>query len=496
MKKKLSLILALLMISSSVIACSNNNADDTSNAGNSESKNPVADDSATAEENGIEITDDLPEIKFGGAEFMIYNSCPETNTWNTTVYVDFDEDSAEVIPSAIYNRNAQVEERFDVTISETYSSATDINTMLTAGGDGIDLTLLDGSDVVSFMNRGLLYNLNELDNIDLTKPYWDQNAQKYLSLAGKYFEGVGDFMTTHIDETVCMYFNKKLVEDYHLEDPYSLVDDYKWTYDKMHELGVKVLEDSNGDGVRNDLDQFAVISWSGVLYPYFIYGSGETYVDKDENDIPYTSYFNERFIGAFENILRVLHSEGDTFTYDANVITDTKGLGHRIQEVMFPNNQALFWVECVSWARALREMEADFGIITAPMYTEDQGQYYNFCNGNFFGECIPVTLTGDDLNRTTIITEALNSQSSGVLDAYYDISLKGRNSRDEESGRMLDLIFANRVYDVSIVFDVGAINGSFCTMGANNDTDVASYHRRNEKVTSKLIDNLMKNIAE
>jgi hypothetical protein len=249
----------------------------------------------------------------------------------------------------------------------------------------------------------------------------------------------------------------------------------------------------------NDQDSWALMSWRGVLYPFLVYGSGESYMKKDETDTPYISFYSDRFISAFEKITSITHSNGDTFTYDAELMSNTMGLSnnHRVQEIMFPNNQALFWVECVSWARALREMETDFGIIPAPMYEEAQQKYYNYCNGNFYGMTFPVTLVGDTLNRSTIIAEALNSHSTNtVLKAYYDVSLSTKYSRDEETGRMLDLIFDNLVYDVSIVYDLASVNSSLYTMASENKTDVASYYKKNQKMMNKQIEKIIREITQ
>ncbi len=273
----------------------------------------------------------------------------------------------------------------------------------------------------------------------------------------------------------------------------------KWNYDKMGEMGTVACLDLDGNGVRNDMDSYALMSWRGVLYPFLIYGSGESFMKKDEEDIPYSSYYNERFIAAYENILRVCHSEGDNFTYDADIRTNTMGLSnnHRVQEIMFPNNQVLFWVECVSWAKALREMETDFVIITVPMYTEEQGRYYNYVNGNFYGQCIPVTLLGEALDRGTIIMEALNSASTAtVLEAYYDVSLKTKYSRDEESARMLDLIFSNRLYDVCVVFDLASIASDVYQKASLNDADLASYYNKTKKSSEKQLTKIIENIIE
>ena len=488
MKKTLCLILAALMLSSSFAACSDNKAENTPN---DPSAAPIAGETAasagTVEETESAISDDLPEVTFGGADYVIYNSNADTNTWFTTTYVTYEEDTGDTIPSAIFYRNLAVEDRFDVAISEMYSPAGDIKSVIQAGsGEGMDMLLLDGSDAISFIQQKFVYDLNTLDNLNLDKPYWDQNAREYLSLGGRLYSGIGDFMTTHIDETVCMYFNKGLISNHQLENPYELVDNFKWTYDKLNEMGAKV---SNS---------WALMSWRGVLYPFLVYGSGESYMKKDETDTPYLSFYSDRFVSAFEQITAIAHSNGDTFTYDADQMSNTKGLSnnHRVQEIMFPNNQVLFWVECVSWARALREMETDFGIITAPMFEETQQKYYNYCNGNFYSIHLPVTLVGDTLNRSTIITEALNSHSTNtVLKAYYDVSLSTKYSRDEETGRMLDLIFDNLVYDVAIVYDMASVNSSLYTMASENKTDISSYYKKNQKSMKKQIENMMKKIT-
>ena len=104
------------------------------------------------------------------------------------------------------------------------------------------------------------------------------------------------------------------------------------------------------------------------------------------------------------------HVEGDTVMYNANP-QNTMGLSHnhRVQEIMFPNNQALFWNENIAWAKALRDMETDFGIIPAPNLDEEQDRYYNVSAGSYFGMNIPVSAA--DPEYVSIVLEGLNSMS-------------------------------------------------------------------------------------
>ncbi|MBQ8511768.1 MAG: hypothetical protein IJ497_04070 [Clostridia bacterium] len=502
MKKTLCMILAAMMLASAFVSCSDNKAENTP-----DDTAPAAGDTAasadetvpeTLEEEEV-ISDDLPEITFDGHEYKIYNTNPETNTWYTTVHVTFEEDTGEPITSAIFYRNIAVEDRFDVKISEIEHTAAEAKAVITAGtAEDMDLVLLDGGEAIGLIQSQMVYDYNTVNYINLDKPYWDQNARKYLSIANKYYGGVGDFLTTTLDETVCMFFNRALIDAYQLEDPYELVDNMKWTLDKFAEMGATVSNDTNGDGIFTDQDRYSLLGLRFNVYPMLIYGSGESYVKKDENDAPYISISTDRFTSVFEKVVDICHSDGDHFFYDADITANTMGLSsnHRVQEIMFPNDQALFWVECICWARELRAMEEDFGLVVPPMYNEEQGQYYSFHHGRFYGPQIPVTLTGESLDRCAIILEALNSHSTNtVLKAYYDVSLENKIARDEETGKHLDLIFETLTYDTSIVYDIASIDSGLYTMASENKKDVASYAKKNQKIMKKQIEKIVEKIS-
>lgn len=502
MKKTLCLILALLTLSTSVVSCSNNNSDKTEDdtAESVENVAVSADTSETEpEETAPAISDDLPEITFNGHDYKIYNTNPETNNWYTTVHVTFEEDTGEPITSAIFYRNIAVEERFDIKITEIEHTSAEAKAVITAGtADDMDIVLTDGSEAIGFIQNNTVYDYNTIDYINLDKPYWDQNARKYLSIAGHYYGGVGDFLTTSLDETVGLFFNRALLEAYQLEDPYELVNNKKWTLDKFAEMGSSVSTDLNGDGVFNDKDRFSLLGIRFNVYPMFIYGTGESYVKKDENDIPYLSTNSERFISAYEKVVDICHSDGDNFFYDADIRNSTTGItNHRVQEIMFPNDQALFWVECVCWARELRAMEQNFGVVVPPMYDETQDQYHSFHHGRFYGPLVPITLKGEALDRCAIILEALNSHSTDtVLKAYYDVSLTNKISRDEETGKQLDLIFDSLMYDVSIVYSIANVASGIYTMASKNDKNIASFTKTYEKVANKTIKKIVENISD
>ena len=96
-----------------------------------------------------------------------------------------------------------------------------------------------------------------------------------------------------------------------------------------------------------------------------------------------------------------------------------------------------------------------------------------------------------------MILEALASESRRtVIPAYYEVSLKGRTVRDEESQEMLDLIFSSRVYDLGDTFWSDDIRDNFIKqMFVNNDRDLASNVASNRKALNKKINRTIEQIT-
>ena len=61
-----------------------------------------------------------------------------------------------------------------------------------------------------------------------------------------------------------MYFNQRLVEDFNIENPYDIVDNGKWTLDKVAEIAAVTSQDIDGNGKYNLEDKlgFVVHEWN------------------------------------------------------------------------------------------------------------------------------------------------------------------------------------------------------------------------------------------
>ncbi|MEG2004267.1 MAG: hypothetical protein RR057_06665, partial [Clostridia bacterium] len=107
---------------------------------------------------------------------------------------------------------------------------------------------------------GAFLNLNELKNFDVNAPWWDKNAEKAFSIGNKLFFTTGDITILNKVCTPSMLFNKEYMTTLNLEDPYALVKNHKWTYDKMMEMAKAATSDTDGISGMTGADNWGVLS--------------------------------------------------------------------------------------------------------------------------------------------------------------------------------------------------------------------------------------------
>lgn len=86
-----------------------------------------------------------------------------------------------------------------------------------------------------------------------------------------------------------------------------------------------------------------------------------------------------------------------------------------------------------------------------------------------------------------MILEILAYQGKKLLTpAYYENTLIGKNTRDEESGEMLDIIFATRAYDVGYYYALGGYKDLIGKILINNMSLTTIYEANRSAAESKM----------
>lgn len=159
---------------------------------------------------------------------------------------------------------------------------------------------------------------------------------------------------------------------------------------------------------------------------------------------------------------------------------------------MFAGGQALFYAIFFDTITDLRDMETDFGILPYPKLNEAQTDYASTSRDNFDVFALPLDVK--DPECSGIITEAMCAESyRTVIPAYYDVVLKTKSSRDEESAEMIDMIRDSLTFDFGYLCSnsLNGIGHIFVGMVRENKTDLASSFAARESGAQIALDEML-----
>ncbi len=422
---------------------------------------------------------DLPKTKYD-AEFNILGR-GGAGTWNTEDL--FAEDTSTALSAAVFSRNSAVETRHGITINVnayTGKYAAMLEAMELAGTN--DFALYDiplGQWGYAVVN-GYFENLYKLDELDLEDSWWDQRFVEDVTLYGQLYGILSD--ATYIDKaaTWAVEFNKDMFAAYELEDnPYKLVDEGKWTIEKMTELAQKVNLDVNEDGVM-ELGGQDIYGIAGEIanLDFLFQGCGFTYGGFENGEIILNLDRNkDQANNIFQKIFDLVADS--SFTYMAEAHSEQWKGGRDF----FEAQQALFYIGGVVILPAyFKAFEHDYGVIPMPKYDENQESYYNaITTFNCPTFCIPKNAT--DLSMSAVVMQAMACRGeTSITPVYYNTILKEQASRDSDSWRMLDIIFENRVFDLCTVYNFGNLAGN----GQNSYISVLVKNGQRDQLVSTI----------
>ncbi len=459
--KLLCLFLALLM----TLPLSSCGSTDTTDTGDTTAN---ADTTPTETETTDPLSS-LPSMDYEGYEFrMLIRNHEE---WIADQIAE--ELTGETVNDAVFKRNTETSDRYNISITYNPSSdgnyEADAKPLILAGEDAYDLVVPHPRIGHQYANEGLVLDWNTLPYLDLTQSYWDQDAVESFQMPGGLFCMIGDISYRSVGAANAMLFNKDYFDENGIEYPYDMVRDGSWTYDVFASMAETYCRDLNGDGEINDDDiyGYTTYKWIGPIQAF--YSAGARVIEKGSDTYDFAVY-SERSVSMFEKYFDLLGSNCayiDTTSADALNVSSTK---------LFREGHAMFVDVNISSVLKLREMEQNFGILPWPKLIETDNYVANVDAGtNLF--VIPIT--NADPARTALILEALAILGREyVIPSYYEVAMKTRDSRDEESAEMLDIIVANRVFDLGYYNTAmgGAYSSHFADFTTQTNTDFASWY--------------------
>ena len=451
MKKVLCILLAALLASSALTAC-----------GETEAETEAADTAAQTEpvETEPRLLDDLPDgIDLGGWNVNVLSGA-HPDVCGDEVCVE--ELTGDVINDAVYNRNLAVEKRLNVKITDyvirahggdfsnpDFAASDTLSNLVTSGDTTYNLYTSNSYTTAALGYNHMLHNLREVENLNLTKPYWAQYINETASVNGQQYFCTGPMSLGFFRFNTAMVFNKRLFLDNSIEYPYQTVLEGKWTLETVNAIAEQIYADTNGDGVLEvGVD---TVGYSTRAYPDSgnidgFWGSCNLRtISKDENDFYIYDVNVEHFVNVVDGLLMLLNGEGSEGMAGNDGVFQTAFRDGK-QGLM---NITLNWLES-GWAR---EMDDEYGVVPNPKLNEEQENYYTLAQDQFLVYAIPLSVGMEDLPNLGIFMEAFAAESyATVKPAYYEIALTAKYVNDQDSAAMLDIITNNVYVDPAILY--------------------------------------------
>ncbi len=470
MKHSMLIAQAALLLTALLISCGD--AADAKTDSQQTDTAPVTEATETTVDDGRLPAPAVTDMN--GAELRIINSTPDTFNWATTTIL-VEEADGDVLNDALFNRERKVEELYNCAIVELPEDRTmmldKIANAVAAGDKYFDTAMVFDANVSTILLRDCLMSWDEISNLDLTNPWWDNAATREYNFGGIQAAVSGAYSLYNYSTRHVYVFNNKMMAELDVEnDIYETVRAGTWTVDEMYSLGAMAVSDLNGDGKMNENDdRFGIIGTPTRHYSALLMGSNVRYIDRDDDGALYFAIDgNEYAQSVMSKFVALDLANKDIFNdkkADINVDINT----------VFTDGRAMFCAAYVGEAAKMRGLEFDIGFVPAPKFDAAQENYHSLVEGGA-QTILPRMLDEADLSRIGTILDAFAYYSYyESIPAYIDVLIMGKVARNEDSEEMLQLVFDTSAYDLGTgIWSAETKNKYVSTVFQVSKTDIAS----------------------
>lgn len=468
-KRILALLLVGILVVTSLVGCSGD--PDSSNVGGG----------------GEALEDGVPEMNLNGYEFVIADGY-HYDAVNM-------EPGESDLTDAILERNAEIEKRFNCKIRYDYYEPTgfynEAYPILMSGDKLADIMLPTLYNYGKFATADYLKDLGELPYLKLDEEYWiDLYDEAAINPDGKRI-GASSYIANPYQYAFGIYFNKRLISELNLTNPYDLLKQNKWNWENFGQLLQKAHKDVDNNAVYDGKDIYGITGGLDGGITAFLMANGQHMFKMDGNMVKYAM--------TDENVLPTLTTLKDMFNGPGRYFYG--GGDSQLCTQMFLDGQITFYINLTSRGQRLREMEDEFGFMPIPM-GPDVDKFYSPIDHNTPIICVP-SAGIDNPEATGAILQALSFASYKEKKIWED-ELTGLAFQDDESidnlkkhvlpGLTFDPLFMYSRLDRQ--FEMYTITAVFKPIARDPAADAATIIGEGALVVQTLIDELINKTIE
>lgn len=452
----LAMLMAAIMLASSLTACG---GDKTSSETTTAEQNTQTENENT----GDDLFAAYRDINLDGRTVKISVSDRVNDMPSSYPYIAGPEElTGESVADSVYNRNLEVEKMLSCKLEyEAVKWGWDqvfpnIEIQVLAGDTAIDYY---ANQRLGLLHAGLKgYLLDIADKSNFNEYYFDLDSDVYytdymdqLAIGDKRFVITGDYFIDTLRASHVLYMNKNIVNNLY-GDPdyvYKLVLNDEWTIPKMYEMIAEGYHDTNGNGTKDESDQYGLTGQSHWMAFYSFYYSTECKtISFDNEGIPYFNENNLEMISKITDLFLAINS--DNGTWRAPSVPES--------QKMFTNNQAMFVFFLFVGSMeddSMRNFEG-LGVVPYPKMDESQEMYRTLVHDSAGMGAVPVTTVGKAATAVSAVIQVMSTHAHEyLLENYYEVALKSKYSQDAYSAQMLDIVVAGITAPFEFAYELG-----------------------------------------
>lgn len=431
--KRLLALLLIAVMALSTVACA---------AGTETGETQAGDDTGAVTEGETAYKPDI-DVKNYDCDFNFVASGSSVPR-EVIAIEDMEDIEAGDLETAVYERGLKLKDHLGVTLvyqdaGDWVSYAANVSKTVQAGDDAYQMVLTHVyQGVTDLITSNALYDIGMLESVNLEAPYWATELMEEIKVNDRYLIGYNDFCLADVKVLV---FNKDLMKQYNLTEPYGDVRNKTWTLDKLIGMASTVSAD-NGDGKWDTQDTYGISGWGWVPLISFITSSDMKIVERDDVGNFTLAYEknSEKMISLIDKIMAMYQAEYSYFwksTENGNAETN----------IRFADGKTLFQFYDNKAVVALREEDIRFGILPYPLWDEHQAEYKSLNWNGVFG--VPGAIKNPEMVGDVL--ELMGYYTADVKTAYYEKLLGSKLSEAPEDAEMLDIIWNSQVSDVGLI---------------------------------------------
>lgn len=413
---------------------------------------PANDSDAASDTEPADGRDDLDDSYHFDRDFRIL-SRKITDKFKESEFDSPSSIGSDTVANAVFSRNALVEKRADVTIkviplNGDWEAAKDgdsrggnkkfegrVRNDANADKSEYDLIATHSAYLANLAVEGLGMDLTQLEDINLTKRWWNEAYYNECNFKGSIYMMVGDLAHTLYGFLEVVFFNEDLANEYMLGDLYDVALDGKWTYALLKEYAAKVAVDPDA---TEDTRKYGLLINCHAQRAFANALEANYLVKQEDGTRLYPDSLNETAEKRLSDFIKFVRDGRDV---TGNIHSPKSWSDEQsTQNKIFYEGRALFYTQTLDAAVTIKDNMSDsYGVLPFPKWDDTQIEYHTSTKDSLTSVMIPKKVA--DPKSTGVVTELLAMYGNQIVTpAYYKTVLTYQSFNNAKCIEMLEMI--------------------------------------------------------